>query len=550
MKRVFWLVLALSMGRAFGADQTTEYTSDSPDGRFHIVWSIDSARKISKMNIVSSAAPAGPPLFWEIGDAPVMDGTHPPFVDVWWSNGSRLAIYEIGPGKSVGAQAVARFYAWQEARPNSPARFVSVTNNPNVYPVVLEDEVTDRVQAEVPDVGQFNSGGYNTTTRWKASRTIETDCQMDFWVEAKSGHSKRHYDTKWTATNELTADGFVFREMGPISYALRDSSDKDEAWQTLPITDQDWLRIAVRLNNEGAASVSLAKGVNPNDDKVANLAALAARKSEADILALLLKANVDINRNPGGRWWSLDNAIIAKDPRILEEMLKGKPDGKSETSSDLYSSLVWTMPRTEAYADLLGAHGPVDDEAAFLHKLQLLADAKYDLNDADGKSGKTALILAVEAHFSTKLIQAMLVAGADPNKKDATGKSAADIAADTRQLAVLRLLDTRHSYADLLKGYEIPVNSPLVGTWTAGDDMYLTLSADGTGNLASMFASLLTWQENQGVAEIEFHPLQARDPNLHMTGSAKLGADKDTLLLTINGPGAPQQETLHRDKSK
>jgi hypothetical protein len=550
MKRLFWLVFALGLGRAFGADATIEYASDSPDKRFHIVWSINPARKISNMKIVSSTDPAGKPLFEEIGDAPATDGTRPPFVDVWWSNDSRLAIYQIGTETGVGTQAVARFYAWQEARQDSPARFVPITNNPKVYPVFMEDEVTDRVIAQVPDAGQFLSGGFHTTNRWKASRAIETDCRMDFWIESKSGHAKRHYDTKWTATNQLTADGFVFGDLGPISYALRDSADKEGAWLTLPITDQDWLRIAVRLNQEGNVSVLLNKGVNPNADPVANLAALAARKSEAEVLVCLLRAKVDLNRNPGGRWWSVENAILAKDPGILQEMLKGKPDGKSETSSDLYEDLVWTMPRTEAYADTLGKYGPVDDEAAFLRKLQLLVAAKYDINAADEKTGKTALVLAVEAHFSTKLIQAMLTAGADPNKKDGEGKSAADIAADTQQLPVLRLLDTRHHYVDLLKSYEIPANSPLVGTWTAGEDMYLTLSADGTGNLASMFASLLTWKEKQGVAEIEFHPLQARDPNLRMTGSAKLGADKDTLLLTMNGPGRPLEETLHRDKSK
>ncbi len=178
----------------------------------------------------------------------------------------------------------------------------------------------------------------------------------------------------------------------------------------------------------------MAKGVDPNKDPADNLAALAAQVNGAPELALLLAKGVDINRNPTGRSWSMDSAILARDPVVLEEMLTGKPSLANDSSFDVYEILTSSLPRTEAYADMLGSHGPVDDEAAFVRKLKLswrrnMTSMQRTPNRQD------AIILAVEAHFSTKLIQALLDAGADPNKKNAAGKSAVDIAADTRSVA-------------------------------------------------------------------------------------------------------------------
>ena len=52
------------------------------------------------------------------------------------------------------------------------------------------------------------------------------------------------------------------------------------------------------------------------------------------------------------------------------------------------------------------------------------------------------------------------------------------------------------------------------------------------------------------MAEIEFHVEPANRPDAGFIGSAKLGADKDTPVLTMDGPGRPLKQTLHRDKSK
>ena len=296
-------------------------------------------------------------------------------------------------------------------------------------------------------------------------------------------------------------------------------------------------------------SALLAKGVDPNKDPHDNLAALAAFRNSASVLEVLLKAGVDINRNPPGISWALDCAVAAQDPAVLQEMLTRKTNAANDSAFDVYEGLIGTLPRKEAYADMLGKFRPADEEALFLRKLQMLIAAKYDIDGADDKTGKTALILAVDAHFSPKLIQALLSAGADPYRKDKNGKSAVDLAADTRQLSILRLLDTRHHYENLLNGYAVAANSPLVGTWTAGDDEGLTLAADGTGNFVdTMFVSKVTWKEAGGIAHIEFHSIA--DPDTSLTGNAKLTVDKSTLALEIDWPNGREQDTLQRDKSK
>ena len=208
-------------------------------------------------------------------------------------------------------------------------------------------------------------------------------------------------------------------------------------------TDQDRLHDAVDQRRTDMASALLAKGVDPNKDPHDNLAALAAFRNSAPMLALLLKAGVDINRNPTGNSWSMDCAIAAPDPNVLEEMLTGKPNAASDSAFDVYEDLTSTLPRQEAYADLLGKRRPVDEEAAFLRKLSMLIAAKYDINDADDKTGKTALILAVDAHFSAMLVWALHSAGADSYQKDKDGKSA---------LILRRTRDNFRSSASWIRG--------------------------------------------------------------------------------------------------
>jgi hypothetical protein len=80
--------------------------------------------------------------------------------------------------------------------------------------------------------------------------------------------------------------------------------------------------------------------------------------------------------------------------------------------------------------------------------------------------------------------------------------------------------------------------------------MSLTLSGDGTGLLATMLAATVTWKQVNGEAQIEFHPMRASLPNDSFTGTAKLGADRDTLLLTGDRLFGPREETLHREKAQ
>ena len=550
MKPIFWLVLALSLGRAFGADTTTVYTWDSPDKRYRAVWSVDTIHTFSTFKIVSLADPGAPPLL-EGGDGgPAPDAPQPAMVGVWSSDGRRLAVYSITKGQSAGYWLGADLYALQDSGPNSHAKFDQVVNETKATPASLESDVTESLASLQSSIGQMDFGAFTVDAcRWKPNQLVEMDCQMNFAAESKDGLPRFPYHAKWTVTNRLTDNGFEYVGISPISYTRLDIYGKEGAWQTLPITDQDRLRIAVRLNMPDQVSALLAKGVDPNKETGDNLAALAAEVKGAQELALLLKTGVDINLRAARGLSSMEWAILANDPVILEEMLTGKPSRESDSSFDVYEMLISTLPRTETHADVVGKLGPVDAEAAFLKKLPMLVAAKYDINASDEKSGKTALMLAVENHFSPRLIQAMVAAGADPHKKDGEGKSAVDIAVDTRQLPTLRLLDTGHRYADLLKSYVIPAMSALVGTWADGDDMYLVLSADGTGNLASMLACKLTWKEVNGIAKIEFHALKTSDPKGNFAGTAQLGADSDTLVLTLDGPGQ-HPETLHREESK
>lgn len=108
------------------------------------------------------------------------------------------------------------------------------------------------------------------------------------------------------------------------------------------------------------------------------------------------------------------------------------------------------------------------------------------------------------------LLETLLAAGADAYSKPGGSKSAVELAADKRDLALLRQLDTKRQQAALLDEYTPPKGSPFIGIWSNEKSEFatvaLTLNEEGLAVLgaAVISASWLPWKTTgSGQAQVE-----------------------------------------------
>jgi hypothetical protein len=163
---------------------------------------------------------------------------------------------------------------------------------------------------------------------------------------------------------------------------------------------------------------------------------------------------------------------------------------------------------------------------------------------------KSPLLVSVirSGRVERGLLELLLAAGADPYSKPGESKSAVETAAEMRDIALLRQLDSKHRQSALLAEYTPPTDSPFIGVWSNEEGEFktvgLVLNEEGLGILGASVVSAgwLPWKITEpGHAQMELREGQ-RTMLLHMT----LNGD-GTLALNIDGKPAI---TLKRQKQK
>lgn len=184
----------------------------------------------------------------------------------------------------------------------------------------------------------------------------------------------------------------------------------------------------------------------------------------------------------------------------------------------------------------------------------------------DRGRGYSALVNTLKIHKTgapASLIKMLLDAGADPYFKGGDSLSAVDIAAQRKDLMLLRQLDAKGQEKQLLAAYAHAKNSPLLGVWSNGQGEFKTvtisLAEDGLAILSgAVFGVSGLWRETsalEGVVELREKGqtgemtvrLDERDGFLHLSG--KTDGGMETILGRTESRPPGFAEFVPKEKS-
>lgn len=510
------------------------FTWDSPHHLYRAIDKQNDAYKISDTQITSLTNPAARPLFEMGGDAAAALFS-PPIRGFWSDDDSRLILVS---GRKANTGDLALDCQIIEKNPQT-SRFTLKSEGYQPSPAPVEEEAEDRIFALHPESNSHTVGGYSLVScRWTGEKTLEIENQLDVSTGV------HNYRAKWTTSLQVTDKGFLTTDLGPIRYAMLDAQRQPGTWQTLPVTDSDRLRLAVRLGQQDKATDLLNKGVNPNAYSNVSLLSIAIGKDDSTMIEILLKAGADVNRVDSIPEPPLDLAMMTPDGRVFDLIMAAHPTTSHDINEDAYFDLYGGLGLHYGALQVLDPKinpkaGPALAELE--RRLGILKLAGFDINAADDKTGETILMTAVKDHAALPILQKLVAAGANPTQRNKAGNSSADLAADEKEIDVLRFLDVDHSHAALLSDHDIPAGSPFVGSWGSGDDMEgLELKTDGSGTFASMFACNVAWKQSGDVASLELVPMKGNWPNgTALKGTAHVTPDGKKLKLELVKTGSP-----------
>ena len=311
-----------------------------------------------------------------------------------------------------------------------------------------------------------------------------------------------------------------------------------------PTTDDARLLAAVQAGQLDAVKELLKKGANPNADYGISLLSIAIGAGNPEMLEVLLKAGTKVDVPVPGPPPPLGVAMMASNGRVFDIMMATHPTPAHDNSKDFYYDLYSGLGANYGHLQLLDPKLDPKAGSALVElerRLGILKRGGFDINAADEKTGETILMRMVEDHVALPVLEKMVAAGANPTLRNKSGKSSADLAADAKEMDVLRFLDVDHSHAALLRDHEIPTGSPFIGNWTGNDDMEgLELKADGAGMFGSMGGAYnVAWKQAGDTASLELVPMKGNLPNgTTLTGTARI-TPAGNLKLQFVKTGSP-----------
>jgi ankyrin repeat protein len=511
----------------------------SPGKHFTATYAVDPGSDSSSFKITDMETSPPTNLMEGGGSAPALWALSPAVAGFWSSDEKTLFLMSVQKTEMNYLQVYGDVWRFSPTAEGSHDPYPHFEDIQQQYPDALNGEVGDKLLTLDPKL-PFLLFGLNGTVacRWKSPNLLELDNQQMIQTSSSDRKSSRDYLAQWTTESEVGASGFKTVGMSPIRYAPLDAKGKPGQWKEFPQTDQDRLRIAIRAGEQEETARLLAKGVNPNADSVASLPAIACESNQAAILDLLIKAGADINRSKPPRPAPLVFAVAATDPAILDKLLEAHPRPSVADSALAYRIAIGGMAE-EAQG------GPRDISEPVVHRLEALAKAGIDINAPDPASGQTPLILAVRFFAPPSFVKKMLALGANPALRGKDGQSAIDIARTTKQTASLQQLDPTHSPANTSP--LIPANSPFIGTWQKSDHMLMiTLRADGSGALSTLFPGVITWKVVNGIAKMEINLPGANRPGVAFYATGQMDNDGRALRFICKELTGSNAELLEK----
>ncbi|MDD5200205.1 MAG: hypothetical protein PHC88_10440 [Terrimicrobiaceae bacterium] len=515
------------------------YSWVSPSKRLTATCVVDEAKDSSTLKIADSGTTPPANLLESFGSAPTLWALSPVTAGFWSDDEKTFFRMSVFKTDMNYLQVYGEVWQFSPTAEGSHDPYPHFDETKQLHPDTLNGEVGDRLAALDPKFPALMFGSNGTVAcRWKSPNLLELDNQQMISTSLADRKSSHDYLARWTTESRVDVSGFKTVGMSPIRYALLDAKGKPGPWHELPQSDQDRLRIAIRAGNRDEVARLLAKGANPNADSVVSLPAVACESNQAAILDLLIKAGADVNRSKPPRPAPLAYAVMSTDPAVLDTFLKAKPRPTVTDSAFAYRVVMGGMAG-EAQG------GPSEISAPVVQRLEALSRAGIDINALDPATSQTPLILAVKSFAPPSFVKKMLTLGADPALRGKDGRSAADVAAVTKQMASLQLLDPAHRSASASSS--IPADSPFIGTWEKNDHMLvIALRADGSGALATLFPGVITWKVVDNVAEMEINLPGANRPGVAFHATGQLTDDRRTLEFTCKELTGGNAEALKK----
>jgi ankyrin repeat protein len=526
------IALALANNFADGASDNSSGQWISPDG-IYVARFESGLLKVTTVKDDKSVVPAN-----ERWDAVLKDPLTPPFKGMWASKEAEFCFIDARNATYIVEKLVT-------LRPPVP---MFPTDKPLPQFVISKsfspvegtqgkiDEVNDLIQRLEPSSRSMQrSDGQFISSRWLGDNQLTSVMEVvSTAYDLRDGKAVNvvDYHGRWEMTFEISMEGFKLIESGPVQLSKTDRQTKKETAITVPErTLSDDLRAAVRANQIDKLKTLLHQGADPNTNSAADAPlVIAIQNGNLDMIDLLIKANAKVG------YLEVSRALLQPNPVVLDKVFDASPKlGKDEVCW-LFETLFGAAQYGEVPADRW--------PSVFDHLLARLKQLNMSFNGADADTGgDTILIGAVKAGIRPDFLEKLLKAGCDPALKNKAGETASDIAASQSQIASLRLLDVNGRHADFLKQYDIPAQSPFLGSWTMGGYLAtLTLNADASGSYRSMFGGGVSWKQVDKTADIEIH---IKDKVL--TATARLSEDQKALLLKFTGDAV---RTLGADEQR
>jgi Leucine-rich repeat (LRR) protein/ankyrin repeat protein len=198
----------------------------------------------------------------------------------------------------------------------------------------------------------------------------------------------------------------------------------------------------------------------------------------------LIQLLLDHGANPNQTFadGNIPLALVVAYPVIFEMLVSKGADPKASMELQTVemnpaTGGITQEKTTQSIIDVAATKGTVET-------MRFLLDRKADFNQPDSE-GMTPLLLALE-NGNTDVARLLIERGARVDGKSKTGQTAADFAASSLDVGLLRKLDQSGKYASLLSEYPPSPNAPVLGAWMIGPDSPtapLRLDPDGGGIL-------------------------------------------------------------------
>lgn len=263
-------------------------------------------------------------------------------------------------------------------------------------------------------------------------------------------------------------------------------------------------------------------------------ASAAVEVDSPEILSILAMHGADLNIRITQRLSLLQLAVTNEKLKALKYLLGQNPD--PDLVSQALRNAIY-FDKQEAVRVIVNdpsASKIISDSTLPFYPLTVRTPPKTPRSRYNPKTNRLEII---------QMLKALKLDMRVPNKE---GKTAADLAAEHKDIEALKLLDIDKRYADLIKFFSPSDESKIIGDWTNRESGFKGFAAyfkpKGKGGVFLSIATIpMTWGQDKNRIEVVFEP----DPNIGKNDlTFEYDAQSDTII--VNSPSKKQKIVLYR----